>query len=128
MPEAFGFLNIHKPLNLTSHDVVNRVRRKLGIKRVGHAGTLDPLAEGVLIICVGRATRLSEYVMSSTKTYRAKILLGEETTTYDAEGEVVGQTPTEHITRADVEDVLPTIYWKHKTVAADVQCGQTGRT
>ncbi|MEL6273450.1 MAG: tRNA pseudouridine(55) synthase TruB, partial [Chloroflexota bacterium] len=73
MPDAvpFGFLNIDKPHGITSHDVVSKVRRVFGIKKVGHAGTLDPLATGVLILCVGGATRLSEYVMHQTKVYRA---------------------------------------------------------
>ncbi len=102
----FGFLNIDKPLGLTSHDVVAKARRKLGIKKIGHAGTLDPLASGVLILCVGAATRLSEYVMDSTKRYRARVRLGIVTTTYDAEGTVVSEREAAHITRAEVEAAL----------------------
>ncbi len=102
----FGFLNIDKPLGMTSHDVVAKVRRKLGIKKIGHAGTLDPLASGVLILCVGAATRLSEYVMDSTKRYRARVRLGVVTTTYDAEGAVTRERDATHITRADVEQAL----------------------
>ena len=102
----FGFLNIDKPLGLTSHDVVAKARRKLGIKKIGHAGTLDPLASGVLILCVGAATRLSEYVMDSTKQYRARVRLGVVTTTYDAEGTVVSERDAAHITQADVEAAL----------------------
>src|SRR5687768_11608656 len=71
-----GFLNINKPRGMTSHDMVDRARRGLGMKKIGHAGTLDPLASGVLILCVGSATRLSEYVMASTKQYRARVHLG----------------------------------------------------
>ena len=75
-----GFLNINKPLHMTSHDVVAQVRRRYrvltGAKKVGHAGTLDPLADGVLIVCLGSATRLSEYMMRSGKVYRARITLG----------------------------------------------------
>lgn len=74
---------------MTSHDVVAKIRRGLKIKKVGHAGTLDPMATGVLIVCLGGATRLSEYVMASTKRYQAKVQLGVVTDTYDAEGEVV---------------------------------------
>ncbi|MFN8528211.1 MAG: tRNA pseudouridine(55) synthase TruB [Anaerolineae bacterium] len=103
----FGFFNIDKPLRRTSHDIVADVRRGLGIKKVGHAGTLDPLATGVLIVCVGGATRLSDYVMHSTKAYRARVTLGTITTTYDAEGEIVEQKPFTHITREDVLHVLP---------------------
>jgi tRNA pseudouridine55 synthase len=108
MTEIFGFLNINKPLGLTSHDVVSRVRR-LGGKsvKVGHAGTLDPLATGVLIVCLGAATRLSEYVMNSTKRYTARVRLGETTDTYDAEGEVIIRRDAQHVTREAVEAALP---------------------
>lgn len=102
-----GFLNIDKPLGMTSHDVVAQVRRALNTKKVGHAGTLDPLASGVLVICVGSATRLSEYVMHTTKRYVARVRLGETTTTYDAEGEVTVQRDASHITLAQIEAVLP---------------------
>ncbi len=103
MSDISGFLNINKPLNMTSHDVVAKIRRTLKIKKVGHAGTLDPLATGVLIICVGGATRLSEYVMHATKRYRAQVHLGVTTDTYDAEGAVLQQQDASHIQRSDVE-------------------------
>ena len=83
-----GILNIDKPPGWTSHDVVAWIRRVLKAKRVGHAGTLDPLATGVLLVCVGQATRVSEYLMASDKTYRAEIQLGTITDTYDLDGEV----------------------------------------
>lgn len=103
-----GFLNINKPSGLTSHDVVARVRRiakkSLGKKvKVGHAGTLDPLATGVLVVCIGHATRLSEYAMQSKKHYRAQVHLGIQTDTYDADGEIIAQTDASHITHDDVE-------------------------
>jgi tRNA pseudouridine55 synthase len=104
--EPFGFLNIDKPSGMTSHDVVAKIRRELKLNKVGHAGTLDPLAAGVLIICMGGATRLSEYVMQSTKTYRARVHLGVTTTTYDAEGAVVQKCDATHISRHDVEQAL----------------------
>jgi len=104
----FGFFNVDKPLGMTSHTVVAKLRRLLNIKKVGHAGTLDPLATGVLVMCVGPATRLSEYAMSSTKRYTASVKLGIETTTYDAEGDVVAEKDATHITLADIEAVLPT--------------------
>ena len=81
-----GILNLDKPPAWTSHDVVARVRRLIGVKRVGHAGTLDPLATGVLLVCVGQATRVSEYLMRSHKHYRATLRLGIETDTHDADG------------------------------------------
>ena len=113
MPDAdnMGFLNVNKPLKLTSHDVVARVRRRYkeltGSKKVGHAGTLDPLATGVLVLCLGGATRLSDYMMHTTKQYRAQIRLGQTTTTYDAEGDIVTEVDASHITQADVEAILP---------------------
>jgi tRNA pseudouridine55 synthase len=95
LAEIFGFLNIDKPKGMTSHDVVAQVRRHArktaGTDKVGHAGTLDPLATGVLILCLGHATRLSEYAMQSTKEYRAFVHFGIETTTYDAEGDVISE-------------------------------------
>lgn len=102
----FGFLNIDKPRDWTSHDVVAKARRGLEVKKIGHAGTLDPLATGVLILCVGGATRLSDYVMHATKTYRARVHLGITTDTYDADGEITAQTDASHITREQVEAAL----------------------
>jgi len=84
-----GLLIIDKELGLTSNDVVRKVRRLLGQRRVGHCGTLDPLATGVLPVAVGRATRLVEFLMEGEKTYRATLKLGEITATQDAEGEVI---------------------------------------
>lgn len=88
-----GILNLDKPIGLTSHDVVARVRRACGLRRVGHSGTLDPLATGVLVVCLGRATRLVEYLVGLPKTYVTTVRLGQTTTTYDAEGEVVAERP-----------------------------------
>src|SRR2546426_12841433 len=85
-------LLINKPPSLTSHDVVNRVRRILGQRSVGHLGTLDPLATGVLPLVVGNLTRLAQFYTSSEKTYEGTIRFGFATDTYDAEGEVVGPT------------------------------------
>jgi tRNA pseudouridine55 synthase len=85
--------------------VVDRVRVLTGIRRVGHAGTLDPLATGVLLVCVGRATRVSEYLMAGHKVYRAQVRLGITTDTYDAEGRVLAQAPVE-VSRAQVESAL----------------------
>jgi tRNA pseudouridine55 synthase len=85
----FGFLNVHKPPGPTSHDIVAQVRRLAGRKvKVGHAGTLDPFAEGVLVICVGPATRLASYVQAAPKRYVAEITLGATSTTEDSEGEI----------------------------------------
>jgi hypothetical protein len=93
MPD--GIFNLNKPRGPTSHDIVDRVRALTGIRRVGHAGTLDPLASGVLLVCIGRATRVSEYLMAGQKVYRARVRLGITTDTYDAEGQVVAEAPVE---------------------------------
>lgn len=111
MPEqVMGFLNVNKPSGLTSFDVVARVRRvstkTTGTKKVGHAGTLDPMATGVLVVCVGQATRLSAYAMQSKKQYRATVQLGMETDTYDAEGKTVATSDSSHITQEQVETAL----------------------
>jgi tRNA pseudouridine55 synthase len=86
-----GILLVDKPSGPTSHDVVATVRRLSGIRRVGHTGTLDPLATGLLAICIGRATRLAEYLSGQRKSYQATVRLGQDTTTYDAEGEIVAE-------------------------------------
>lgn len=86
-----GVLVVDKPSGMTSHDVVARVRRAAGQKKVGHAGTLDPDATGVLVVCLGRATRLVPYLQASQKTYDARLRLGQTTTTLDAGGEVVAE-------------------------------------
>ena len=93
MTNLAGVLNIDKPAGMTSHDVVNRVRRAAHTRRVGHAGTLDPLATGVLLVCVGRATRLVEYLVGQQKVYEAEIRLGQTTNTYDADGAVTQERP-----------------------------------
>ncbi len=90
---VFGLLNVNKPSGPTSHDIVAGVRRGTGERRVGHAGTLDPLAEGVLVLALGPATRLAEYLTASRKSYLADVVLGVSTDTYDAQGRVVEQRP-----------------------------------
>jgi tRNA pseudouridine55 synthase len=89
-----GFLNVCKPLGWTSHDVVGFVRRRIGQRRVGHAGTLDPAAAGVLPLCLGRATRLAERVAAGSKFYGADIVLGVTTDSGDADGRVLDERPT----------------------------------
>jgi tRNA pseudouridine55 synthase len=104
-----GIFNINKATGITSHDVVARVRRLIGQRRVGHAGTLDPLASGVLPVLVGQATRLAEYLSESGKAYRATVRFGVATTTYDAEGEVVRAAPEAALAlrRERIEAALP---------------------
>lgn len=86
-----GILAIHKEVGMTSHDVVFKLRKILKTKKVGHTGTLDPEVSGVLPICVGKATRVSDYVMESGKSYRAEVTIGVSTTTEDQTGEIVEQ-------------------------------------
>ena len=100
-----GIFNVNKPSGITSHDVVNIVRRVSGIRRVGHAGTLDPAAEGVLLVCVGKATKVVEYLVGSRKTYCAEVTFGIETDTYDSEGQVVSKAPASQIQAIKVQDI-----------------------
>lgn len=93
---------IDKQGGMTSHDVVARVRRIAGTRKVGHAGTLDPMATGILVLGVERATKLLGYVAGHTKTYQATVRLGVSTVTDDAEGEVTARTPASHLAAADV--------------------------
>ena len=88
-----GLVVVDKPGGITSHGVVGRVRRLVGTRKVGHAGTLDPMATGVLVLGVGRATRLLGHLMLTDKAYEATVRLGVSTTTDDAEGEVVSDVP-----------------------------------
>lgn len=100
-----GVLVIDKPVGMTSHDVVQVVRAGTKIRRAGHTGTLDPRASGVLIVLIGPAVRLSEYVSASDKHYQAIIQFGMTTTTYDLEGEVTSRTPVE-IDYTEIEEAL----------------------
>src|SRR6185503_11534383 len=92
-PAPEGLLLVDKPGGMTSHDVVDVVRRSLGTRKVGHAGTLDPMATGLLILGVGRATRLLRFLTDLPKTYRGRARLGVETTTLDADGDVTRESP-----------------------------------
>lgn len=100
--EPEGILLVDKPSGMTSHDVVSRLRRVLGIKRIGHAGTLDPMATGLLIMLIGRATKVSQYMMSMDKEYTGTIRLGISTDTQDAEGEVLEERPVPELTEEAV--------------------------
>lgn len=103
---ASGILNIDKPQGLTSHDVIVKVRQASGIRRVGHAGTLDPMATGVLLVCFGQGTRVTEYLMESPKVYRAQVRLGITTDTGDVEGRVISRSDPRGIALEEIEDAL----------------------
>ena len=103
-----GALVIDKPVGMTSHDVVQAIRNGTGLRRAGHTGTLDPRASGVLVILVGPAVRLSEYVSASDKRYQAIIRLGGTTDTYDAEGKFTPTKDPSKVTEAEFEEALKT--------------------
>lgn len=103
----FGLLNIDKPAGMTSRDVVNRVQRLVRPHKVGHAGTLDPLATGVLVVAVGQATRLVEYVQQMPKTYQGTFLLGRASDTEDVEGQVVVLDSPRIPAMEEIQAVLP---------------------
>jgi tRNA pseudouridine55 synthase len=106
-PVIDGILNLNKFTDATSMDMVRIVKRLTRVKHVGHAGTLDPIATGVLPICFGQATRLMEHLVDGIKGYRAEVTLGVATDTYDVEGTVVGESDPSAITRSQVEALLP---------------------
>ena len=101
-----GILNVDKPPGMTSHDVVDAIRRLAGQRKVGHAGTLDPMATGVLLVCLGKATRVAEYLMQGRKQYRATVVLGVATDTYDAEGQITSSGGRTDFALAEVEAAL----------------------
>ena len=112
-----GILNINKPQNMTSHDVVSVMRRTLGIKKIGHTGTLDPMATGVLPICIGRSTRIMEYLDLDMKQYRCTMVLGVVTDTQDVWGQTLERFPSR---RGESQSRLRRVSRRHRPEAADV--------
>jgi tRNA pseudouridine55 synthase len=106
--DPIGVLLVDKPQGMTSHDIVARMRRVFRIKKIGHAGTLDPMATGLLLILVGKATKVSQFLMSMDKEYTGTVKLGEATDSQDADGEIVETKPVPVLTQADVEKVMAT--------------------
>jgi len=104
--ELEGVLLVDKPGAHTSHDVVARLRRKLNMKRIGHAGTLDPMATGLMILLIGKATRISQYLISLDKEYEGTIELGKVTDSQDADGEVLETRPVPPLTEAEVRTTM----------------------
>jgi len=103
----FGLLNLHKPIGMTSRDAVNRVQRIIRPVKVGHAGTLDPAAAGVLVLCLGKATRLISYVQDRSKRYLGSFELGKTSTTDDRDGEITETGQLTEFSREDLESILP---------------------
>ncbi|WP_278312861.1 tRNA pseudouridine(55) synthase TruB [Lolliginicoccus levis] len=115
-----GLVVVDKPSGMTSHDVVGRARRILGTRRVGHAGTLDPMATGVLVLGVGRTTKLLGHLSLATKEYHATIRLGQATTTDDAEGDVISEAPASHLTEVDYAPVIASLTGRIEQVPSSV--------
>src|SRR5215469_231881 len=101
-----GLVIVDKPAGWTSHDVVDRIRKLAGTRRVGHAGTLDPMATGVLVVGVEKATRLLGYLALTEKEYTGTIRLGQRTASDDADGELIAAVPAMHVSDADVRQVI----------------------
>ena len=104
--EIEGVLLVDKPPGMTSHDVVSRLRRTLQLKRIGHAGTLDPMATGLLVMLIGKATRISQYLISADKLYEGELTLGVTTNSQDAEGEIMETRPVPPLTEAEVGETM----------------------
>ena len=104
-----GLVIVDKPAGMTSHDVVGRCRRLFGTRKVGHAGTLDPMATGVLVVGIERATKILGLLTATDKTYVATIRLGQTTSTEDAEGEVLEKVSAAHVTDAQIESAVATL-------------------
>src|SRR5271165_4267531 len=111
-----GAVLIDKPAGPTSHDVVDALRRQFGIEKVGHCGTLDPNATGLLIIVLGKGTKLSEKLMADDKVYEGTIKLGETTDSYDATGELVASLPVPPVTLEELNAMAATFQGDHMQV------------
>jgi len=105
-----GILLVDKPADWTSHDVVAKIRNYFKLSKVGHGGTLDPLATGLLVVLIGKGTKLSERIMGGDKTYEGTLHLGVTTSTQDADGEILEQKEASHITREQVETLIQSKY------------------
>lgn len=101
-----GILSINKAKDMTSHDVVSILRKKLNMKKIGHTGTLDPMATGVLPICIGNATRVAEYIVEQGKSYKAEFKFGIRTTTYDITGDIIERSDNVNFSQEEIENVL----------------------
>jgi len=101
-----GIVIINKPDGITSHDVIKRVRKKFKIRRVGHAGTLDPIATGVLIVLLGKSTKLFSQFVNLNKAYKATLILGTSTNSADVQGQVIRRLPYDHVTQKQIEDAF----------------------
>ena len=101
-----GVIVINKPWGKTSHDMVGFIRKTVGIRKVGHTGTLDPAATGVLPVCIGKATKAADMLTASDKSYRSQLILGKTTDTLDAEGEILTEQPFDYVTKDMLENTI----------------------
>lgn len=106
LPEPEGILLVDKPPQFTSHDVVARLRRRFGMKRIGHAGTLDPMATGLLIVLIGKATKASQYLVGLDKEYEGTLELGSVTDSHDCDGRVMATSPVPPLTEAEMRAAM----------------------
>ncbi len=109
-----GIINLNKPAGMTSHGAVSKVKRLLGARKAGHTGTLDPLATGVLLVCLNEATKISRFLLDMDKKYRAKVRLGVRTDTGDAEGRIVEEKDLSGVTREKIVETVATFSGKMK--------------
>lgn len=121
-----GLFLVNKPKEWTSHDVVNFIRRRFKFKKVGHCGTLDPNATGLLIIVVGHATKVSEMLAGEDKVYKTTLTLGAETASHDGDGEVLKESPWNHISEDQVKQVLADFVGPQKQIPPMVSAVKKG--
>jgi tRNA pseudouridine55 synthase len=125
-PETSGLLLVDKPAGCTSHDVVQRARRALHERRIGHCGTLDPGATGLLLLTVGRATRLTRFLIKAPKVYEGQMRLGVTTDTYDADGQVTARGPTEGVSVARIAEEMARFRGEYQQVPPPFCAKKTG--
>jgi len=101
-----GIINVNKPKGITSYDVIRKLKKILKMKKIGHTGTLDPLAQGVLVICLGKATKLASEIEAKTKRYKATMELGYSTRSYDTDGEIVNRVEEVSVQKSEIETVI----------------------
>ena len=119
-----GILLVDKPAGITSHDIVDRLRRKLKMKKIGHAGTLDPLATGLMIMLIGKATKVSQFLISLDKRYEGEFLLGVETDSQDSDGQVVQEKPVSpEINEERVKEEMKSFLGDDPVPLPDEKCG-----
>lgn len=111
-----GIINVNKPKGITSFDVIRKLRKILSLRKIGHTGTLDPLAEGVLLVCVGKATKLAQDIEAHSKEYVAEFELGYKTDTYDIEGTVIDKVENFSVTKEKLLEVINTFLGNIKQI------------